>query len=109
MPEASVTVGSGAASDPGARILRVPDGAASQRVDRFVADVTGLSRSHVQKLISAGNLTSDGVPLRANSVVGPGTPLRLVVPEPELDHRVGVLFDERAERQTARHDRRWGE
>ena len=83
MPEASVTAASGAASDPGARVLRVPDGAASQRVDRFVADVTGLSRSHVQKLISAGNLTSDGVPLRANSVVGPGTPLRLVVPEPE--------------------------
>ena len=67
----------------GTRVLRVPDGAASQRVDRFVADVTGLSRSHVQKLISAGNLTSDGVPLRANTVVGPGTPLRLVVPEPE--------------------------
>jgi 23S rRNA pseudouridine1911/1915/1917 synthase len=83
MPDAGVTAGSGAASDPGARVLRVPDGALAQRVDRFVADVTGLSRSHVQKLISAGNLTSDGVPLRANSVVGPGTPLRLVVPEPE--------------------------
>jgi 23S rRNA pseudouridine1911/1915/1917 synthase len=63
-------------------VLRVPDGAASQRVDRFVADATGLSRSHVQKLISAGNLTSDGIPLRANAVVRPGTPLRLVVPEP---------------------------
>jgi 23S rRNA pseudouridine1911/1915/1917 synthase len=68
---------------PGTRDLRVPDGAASQRVDRFVADVTGLSRSHVQKLISAGNLTSDGVALKANAVVTPGTPLRLVVPEPE--------------------------
>jgi 23S rRNA pseudouridine1911/1915/1917 synthase len=48
-----------------------------------VADVTGLSRSHVQKLISAGNLTADGLLLKANTVIGPGTALRLVVPEPE--------------------------
>jgi 23S rRNA pseudouridine1911/1915/1917 synthase len=61
--------------------LHVPDEAASQRVDRFVADVTGLSRSHVQKLIAAGHLTSGGVALKANSVIGPGTDLRLVVPE----------------------------
>jgi 23S rRNA pseudouridine1911/1915/1917 synthase len=66
----------------GSRDLRVPDGAAAQRVDRFVADVTGLSRSHVQKLISAGNLTSGGVALKANQVVIAGTPLHLVVPEP---------------------------
>jgi 23S rRNA pseudouridine1911/1915/1917 synthase len=82
MPDTGITAGAG--TDPGTRVLRVPDGAASQRVDRFVADVTGLSRSHVQKLISAGNLTSDGVALRANAMVRPGTPLQLVVPEPEL-------------------------
>ena len=28
---------------PGTRVLRVPDDAGSQRVDRFLADVTGLS------------------------------------------------------------------
>jgi 23S rRNA pseudouridine1911/1915/1917 synthase len=92
MPDAAVSSASG-----DVRLLRVPDGASSQRVDRFVADVTGLSRSHVQKLISAGNLTSDGVALRANAVVGAGTPLRLVVPEavpldlppaPEIELRV---------------------
>ena len=68
---------------PGVHTLEVPAGSAQQRVDRFVADVTGLSRSHVQKLISAGNLTADGLPLKANAVVGPGAALRLVVPEPE--------------------------
>jgi 23S rRNA pseudouridine1911/1915/1917 synthase len=67
---------------PGIHTLEVPAGASTQRVDRYVADVTGLSRSHVQKLISAGNLTADGVALKANAVVGPGTALRLVVPEP---------------------------
>ena len=68
---------------PGTHVLQVPPDAAMQRVDRYVADVTGLSRSHVQKLISAGNLTADGVPLKANAVIGPGAALRLVVPEPE--------------------------
>jgi 23S rRNA pseudouridine1911/1915/1917 synthase len=68
---------------PGIHALEVPAGAPPQRVDRYVADVTGLSRSHVQKLISAGNLTSDGVPLKANAVIGPGAALRLVVPDPE--------------------------
>jgi 23S rRNA pseudouridine1911/1915/1917 synthase len=68
---------------PGIHTLEVPAGAAVQRVDRYVADVTGLSRSHVQKLISAGNLTADGLPLKANAVVGPGAALQLVVPEPE--------------------------
>ena len=76
MPEAAALLAGGT------RDLRVPDGAAAQRVDRFVADVTGLSRSHVQKLISAGNLTSGGVALKANQVVVAGTPLHLVVPEP---------------------------
>jgi len=65
---------------PGVRILRVPDGSAG-RVDRYVADATGLSRSYVQKLISDGRLTSAGEALRANAIVGPGTELRLDVPE----------------------------
>ena len=68
---------------PGVHALLVPPDAAAQRVDRYVADVTGLSRSHVQKLITAGNLTADGVPIKANAVIGPGASLRLVVPEPE--------------------------
>jgi 23S rRNA pseudouridine1911/1915/1917 synthase len=97
MPEIGVPAATSAAHAPGTRVLRVPDDAGSQRVDRFLADVTGLSRSHVQKLISAGHLTSDGLPLKANSVIGPGTPLRLVVPEavpldlapaPEIDVRI---------------------
>jgi 23S rRNA pseudouridine1911/1915/1917 synthase len=73
MPEAPVAAG--------VRMVRVPDGAAG-RIDRFVADATGLSRSHIQKLISDGRLTVDGVPLRANAIVPAGTEVRLDVPEP---------------------------
>jgi 23S rRNA pseudouridine1911/1915/1917 synthase len=73
MPEAPVAAG--------VRTVRVPDGPAG-RIDRFVADATGLSRSHVQKLISDGRLTAAGVPLRANTIVPAGTEVRLDVPEP---------------------------
>ncbi len=66
---------------PGVRVLRVPDGP-SGRVDRYVADATGLSRSYVQKLISDGRLTTSGEALRSNSIVTAGTELRLDVPEP---------------------------
>ncbi len=73
MPDAPVAAG--------VRTVRVPDGTAG-RVDRLVADATGLSRSHVQKLISDGRLTVDGEPLRANAIVSAGTEVRLDVPEP---------------------------
>lgn len=64
----------------GIRLLRVPEGP-SGRVDRYVADATGMSRSYVQKLISDGRLTALGLPLRANTIVGAGAELRLEVPE----------------------------
>jgi 23S rRNA pseudouridine1911/1915/1917 synthase len=67
------------ATVPGTRVLRVPDGPGG-RVDRYVADATGLSRSYVQKLISDGRLTAAGEPLKANSIVGAGTELTLDVP-----------------------------
>ena len=73
MPEAAIA--------PGVRTVRVPDGTAG-RIDRFVADATGLSRSHVQKLISDGRLTVDGVAVRANALVSAGSEVRLDVPKP---------------------------
>ena len=62
------------------RIFVVPDDGDRRRVDRFVADVSGLSRSFVQKLIVDGRLTAGGVPIKANAVVGPGDRLVLDVP-----------------------------
>ena len=69
-------------SAPGVRTLAVPEGTAPTRVDRFVADRTGLSRSHVQKLITDGRLTTGNRTLKANALVEAGTELRLDVPEP---------------------------
>jgi 23S rRNA pseudouridine1911/1915/1917 synthase len=71
-----------APSAAGVRDLRVPGGAAAQRVDRFVADASGLSRSYVQKLIGDGRVTRDGAPLRARDLVAGGDLVRIDVPEP---------------------------
>jgi 23S rRNA pseudouridine1911/1915/1917 synthase len=53
------------------------------RVDRFVADVSGLSRSYVQKLISEGHLTAAGSAVKANDTIVPGWALELEVPDPK--------------------------
>jgi 23S rRNA pseudouridine1911/1915/1917 synthase len=73
----------------GERRLAVPDGQVVRRVDRFVADRTGLSRSFVQRLISGGRLVDgDGRRLRANQVVTGGSVVILDVPEPETPHHL---------------------
>jgi len=72
----------GTAGSAGVRVLAVPADAVATRVDRYVADRTGLSRSHVQKLITDGRLTAGDRTLRANTLIEPGTELRLDVPEP---------------------------
>jgi 23S rRNA pseudouridine1911/1915/1917 synthase len=77
------------------RVLTVPEGAAARRVDRFVADATGLSRSYIQRLIADGRLTSRGSRLKANASLAGGEVVRLEVPPPddpaiEPDSRIDV-------------------
>jgi 23S rRNA pseudouridine1911/1915/1917 synthase len=90
------------AVEPGARRLAIPEGEVVRRVDRFVADRTGLSRSYVQKLISEGRLVDDaGRRLRANSEVRGGG-VTLEVPPPEVPYHlepdptipVDVVYDD---------------
>jgi len=64
------------------RTVIVPVDARPGRVDRFAADLTGLSRSHVQKLISDGRLQANDRAVKANAIVPGGTVLRLEVPPP---------------------------
>jgi len=61
--------------------VSVPQGE-SRRADRVVADVVGLSRSYVQRLIEEGRLTIEGRPVKSNTVVEPGARLELDIPEP---------------------------
>lgn len=62
--------------------MLVPSEARRGRADRWAADLSGMSRSHVQRLISDGRLTVDGQAIKANTVVEPGAVLELVVPPP---------------------------
>jgi 23S rRNA pseudouridine1911/1915/1917 synthase len=65
-----------------ARRMLVPADARPARADRWATDLSGLSRSHVQRLIGEGRLTADGVAVKANTIVPPGTVLELRVPPP---------------------------
>ena len=62
--------------------MAIPIDGARGRADRWAADLSGLSRSHVQKLITDGRLTLAGQALKANTFVEPGAVLELNVPPP---------------------------
>ena len=61
--------------------ITVPD-TAEGRIDRLVADESGLSRSYVQKLITEGHVTSGGNPIKSNQTVVPGDVLEMEIPDP---------------------------
>ena len=62
--------------------MLIPEGAGPARADRWATDLSGLSRSHVQRLIGEGRLTADGKPVKANTILGGGTVLELRIPPP---------------------------
>jgi len=70
------------------RVLTVPNGSSRQRADRFVADMTGLSRSFVQRLIADGRLVQDGTPVKANTVLSAGASVELDIPPVEPAHHL---------------------
>ena len=69
--------------------MLIPAGSAPARADRWAADLSGLSRSHVQKLISDGRLTVDGQAVKANTILQAGTELQLDVPPPAPAEPIG--------------------
>ncbi len=73
MPDAAV---------PTIHRMLVPAEARRGRADRWAADLSGISRTHVQRLISDGRLTLNGEAIKANTMVEPGSQLELVVPPP---------------------------
>ena len=75
---------------PGVRVLRVPDGRAAGWTATSPTR-PGCRGATSRSSISDGRLTVGGAPLRANTIVGAGTELRLDVPEPvALDLAAGA-------------------
>ncbi len=62
--------------------LVVPAGRGG-RADRFAADLSGLSRSRIQRLMTEGRVTIDGLPVKANTVIPPGVLIVIDVPPAE--------------------------
>ena len=62
--------------------LRVGEGGGG-RLDRFVSTELDLSRTRVQRLLSAGRITVDGRPAKKSESVVPGMRIEVVVPAPE--------------------------
>ena len=71
------------------RRMVIPADARPARADRWATDLSGLSRSHVQRLISAGRLTAEGTALKANTIVSPGAVLELRIPPPSPAEPLG--------------------
>ena len=69
--------------------MLIPADARPARADRWATDLSGLSRSHVQRLIGEGRLTADGAPVKANTIVAPGTALELRIPPPAPPEPIG--------------------
>jgi 23S rRNA pseudouridine1911/1915/1917 synthase len=65
-----------------ARRMVIPADARPGRADRWATDLSGLSRSHVQRLIADGRLTANSIVVKANTIVGGGTVLELRIPPP---------------------------
>jgi 23S rRNA pseudouridine1911/1915/1917 synthase len=70
------------------RRMLIPPGSSPARADRWATDLSGMSRSHVQRLINEGRLTVEGQPVRANAIVGGGVTLELRIPPPRPATRV---------------------
>jgi 23S rRNA pseudouridine1911/1915/1917 synthase len=62
-------------------VIEVPSGATGSRVDRYLADASGLSRAAVQRLIADGRVTQAGSRVRARDPVQAGWVLELEIPD----------------------------
>jgi len=64
-------------------VYEVTSEAAGMRADVFAAEVTGLSRSAVAKLMEQGDILLDGKPVVKNTKLPAGGVLTVEIPEPE--------------------------
>jgi 23S rRNA pseudouridine1911/1915/1917 synthase len=60
--------------------ITIPE-AAEGRIDHFLAIEADLSRSYLQKLISEGHVTTDGIPIKANQPAIPGQVVDVAIPD----------------------------
>ncbi|MGH7377507.1 MAG: S4 domain-containing protein, partial [Candidatus Methylomirabilales bacterium] len=62
------------------RTFRVPTEAAGERLDRFLAASTGLTRTRIQALIAGGQVRVGGAPRKASALLRGGEQITLTLP-----------------------------
>lgn len=65
------------------RTFRVPAEAAGERLDRFLAASSGLTRARIQALIAGGQVRVGGGPRKASALLRGGEQITLTLPPPE--------------------------
>ncbi len=65
------------------RTFRVPAGAHGERLDRFLAASSGLTRARIQALIAGGQVRVGGTPRKASALLRGGEQITLTLPPPE--------------------------
>jgi len=65
------------------RTFRVPVDAAGERLDRFLAASSGLTRARIQALIAGGQVRVGGAPRKASTLLRGGEQIILTLPPPE--------------------------
>jgi 23S rRNA pseudouridine1911/1915/1917 synthase len=73
----------GAGDAPGPVVHTLTVASEAERLDRFVAERLELSRTRVQKLLSAGRILVDGRPGKKSETLEPGAVVRVEVPPAE--------------------------
>lgn len=86
-PDAEDPISDGDAEDgretaPGTRHRLIVGDEGAERLDRFVSDRLELSRTRVQKLVKAGEVTVEGRAAKKSEELAPGSVVEVLVPPP---------------------------
>jgi 23S rRNA pseudouridine1911/1915/1917 synthase len=81
------------------RTIKIPEGAASERLDVFLASNLSVSRSQIQKRIESGAIVVNGKPERASYVVEPGDEVSVELPESQIKQainppKIPILYED---------------
>jgi 23S rRNA pseudouridine1911/1915/1917 synthase len=91
-------------SDPGLKVLHVPEGLAGERVDAAISRMFGLSRTKAAELVASGGVMIDGVSPAKSDRVEEGAFLEVVIPMadpgarviPEMVADLRIVYDDDA-------------
>lgn len=80
-----VVFDAGSPEDETSSVFAVSDEYVGERIDKFIVDMTGISRSLAARLIESGNASVNGKPVAKNYKLRSNDSLEIIFPDPEPD------------------------